>query len=383
MKSLSNIDIHSPKNIFKISHLKKNNYTDIQSIFKLNIFDKNIVNDFKYKYNPFLESIKLIKKNTSVNNTNNNSKNKLQKKFRDTYFSPKESLLTNTSSNFDILRTQLLKTNSQNKSFDTYLNISSLKQKKDKNKKKLLLEQIKKKEFRINQMKNINQILNLNQNKDSTNENELKLIKVKMHKILKENDNKICHKFKKKINSFNKKLRNYFKSDKYIKGKILQNNNFSTTKKEFYSSHNLLDFYLDFDKDLYNDEEFITKAIVNSFSDREKEIISLSPKFFSIHKKENLLKRLKIKANETLKDKLQKEESIEKLKNKKIILSEKPNNNIKNTFKKKLNTKKVKYFNRKIMDKKLKYKNNLLNKDDKKKNLSAFFDKEIKNYYNK
>ena len=330
----------------------------------------------------------MLKKNSSANNTNNNSENKIHKIFRDKYLFQKESLLTSTSTNFDVIRTQLFKKSSHNKSFDTYLNNSSLRQKKDENKKKLLLEKIKTKDYRINQIKNINKILKINQTKDSINKNEIKLIKVKMHKILKENDNKICHKFEKKNNSFNKKLRNYFKSDKYIKGKLLQNNNFSTTKKEFYSSHNLLDFYLDFDKDLYNDDEFITKAVIKSFSDREKKILSLSPKYFSIHKRENLLKRLKINPNETLKDKLQKEENIEKLKNKEIILSQKPskndNNNIKNTFKKKLNIKKeVKYFNEKIIDRKLKYMNKLLIQEDKKKNLSDFFDKEIKNYYNK
>ena len=387
MKSLLNNNIYSQRNTSKIPQLKKNNNTDIINKFNLNIYGKNIVNDFKYQYNPFIKRIKLLKKNTPTNNSNNISNNKVHKIFRDNYLIQKESLLTSTSTNFDIVKAQLFKKNSHNKSFDTYLNNSSLKQKKDENEKQLLFEKIKTKEYRINQIKNINKILKLNQTKDNISKNEIKLIKVKMHKILKENDNKICNTFTKKNNSFNKKLRNYFKSDKFIKKKILQNSNFSTTKKDFYSSHNLLDYYLDFDKDLYNDDEFITKAVINSFSEREKKIISLSPKYFSIHKKKNLLKRLKINLNETLKDKLQKEEKIEKLKNKEIILSQKPsendNNNIKNVFKKKLNKKIVKYFYGKIMDQKLKKKNNSLIKEDKKKSLSAFFDKEIKNYYNK
>ena len=372
-------------NLTRISQTKKQNKTETNNLFKNSILTQNLINDFKYQYNPFIKKLKLIKRNISENNKKNYGKNKLRKKFRDTYQFQKESLLTNTSTNYiDAIKSQLIKKNSQNKSYDTYLNSSSVREKKIENKKKLLFEKLKSKEIRLKQIKNINKIIQLNQNKDSIDKNEYKLIKVKMHKILKENDNKICNKFERKNNSFNEKLKHYFKSEKYLLRKKIQDNNFSTTKKDFYSSHNLSDFYFDFDKDLYNDEEFITKAVINSFSDREKKIISSSPKYFSIHKKKYLLKKLKINPNETLKEKLQKEENMEKLKNKdEIMFDRKSTKNIKNIFKKKLNANKNKYFNDNIKDKIIKKSNSLLNKRDTKRNLYDYFDKEIKNYYSK
>ena len=47
----------------------------------------------------------------------------------------------------------------------------------------------------------------------------MKLIKIKLHKIFKENNIKICDLFERKNNAFNKKLKHYFKTNKFIKGK--------------------------------------------------------------------------------------------------------------------------------------------------------------------
>ena len=245
------------------------------------------------------------------------------------------------------------------------------------------MEKIKEKQERMIKMKKINMMMNsnINKKKDMLNKIEMKLIKIKLHKILRENNNKICNKFKRKNNSFNKRLKKYFKSDNYINGKIIQENNFSPNKKEFYSSHNLPDFYFDLDSNIINDEEYITRAVVNSFTEREKKIISLSPKYFSINNNKALMQRLKIDPNETLKDKLLKEDNNNEKSKYKNSLD--INNSTKNIIKNNknyfdLNIKKIdKLRNKKYKEEK---KNSIINK---KNNITDYFNKEIKNYYNK
>ncbi len=255
-------------------------------------------------------------------------------------------------------------------------------------------EKIREKENRINIIKKLNKSILLSQTKDNKNKDEMKLIKIKLHKIFKENNIKICDSFERKNNSFNKKLKHYFKTNKFIKCKKIQESNFSPNKKEFYSSHNISDFYYDLDSNMYKDlnEEFITKAVVNSFNEREKKIISLAPKYFLIHKKKYLLKKLKVDSNETLKEKLQKEEDMEKLKNQnkneinnisKVKNKSNDDKKDKNIFRKKVIIKKINISNgvkpHKVLNKTqirfVKYRN--------KKNISEYIDKEIKNSYNK
>ena len=333
----------SIKDKFKINSLKIGNHVNGQSfkvarqnkkdkdknkvinaIFKPYILSKTIINNIKTQYkNSFFKKLYHLHRNLSEQGKKID-KTKLKNLFRDNYLPKNHSVITNTNTStnyFDALKSQLSKkSNINSKSYDTHLNtISSIREKKYEEKKNILMEKLKEKQDKINKIKKINKIMNINQTKDIMNKTEMKLIKVKLHKILKENNNKICNKFEKKNYSFNKRLKKFFKSEKYIKGIIMQENNFSPNKKDFYSSHDLSDFYFDFDSNIYHDEEYITRAVVNSFTDREKKIISLSPKYFAIHKNKTLINKLKIDPNEKLKDKLQKEEYLEKNKNKNIF----------------------------------------------------------------
>ena len=364
----------------------------INDIFKPYILSKNIINNIRTQYkNSFSKLNKLHR--TLSEQRKKIDKTKLKNIFRDNYLLQNHSVITNTNTStnyFDVIKSQLSKKSIYNKSIDSHLNtISSKREKKYEEKKNNLMEKLKEKQDKINKIKKINKIMNINQTKDIMNKTEMKLIKVKLHKILKENNNKICNKFERKNYSFNKRSKKFFKSNKYIKGILMQENNFSPNKKDFYSSHDLSDFYFDLDSNLYNDEEYITRAVVNSFTDREKKMISLSPKYFAIHKIKPLIKKLKINPNEKLKDRLQKEEYIEKYKNKNsndIYLGYNSTKNndkrILNTFKKKSNIKnKIDMLKRKKIQeqKKKANKDYFIVKD--KKNIYDYFNKEIKNYY--
>lgn len=395
-------------NDFKNSSLP-NLQSDVSKIAPRNITQPQLLNQSKESNNynsqnsPFFKKYNLIDKNISFNYPKNYSYNKIKLKkllFRDNYLIQNQSFMTNTSSNYyDVVKSQLSKRRNNNKSFDSYINsVSFLREKKYEEKKNILKEKIREKEYRINKIKKLNKSILLSQTKDNKNKNEMKLIKIKLHKIFKENNIKICDLFERKNNAFNKKLKHYFKTNKFIKGKKEQESNFSPNKKDFYSSHNISDFYYDLDSNMYKvlNEEFITKAVVNSFNDREKKIISLAPKYFLIHKKNFLLKKLKVDSNETLKDKLQKEEDIEKLKNqnkseiknippkvKNKSNDDKGDKGDNNIFRKKVIIKKINIFNgvkpHKVLDKTqihfVKYRN--------KKNISEYVNKEIKNSFNK
>ena len=365
---------------------------EINAIFKPFILSKNIINNIKTEYkNSFFNKLNYLHRNFSEQGKKVD-KTKLNNIFRDTYLLKNHSVITNTNTStnyYDVIKSQISKKSIiHNRSLDSHLNtISSKREKKYEEKKNNLMEKLKEKQEKINKIKKINKIMNINQTKDNMNKTEMKLIKVKLHKILKENNNKICNKFESKNYSFNKRLKKFFKSEKYIKGIIMQENNFSPNKKDFYSSHDLSDFYFDLDSNLYNDEEYITRAVVNSFTDREKSIICLSPKYFAIHKNKPLIKKLKIDPNEKLKDKLQKEENMEKYKNKNsndiyLGYNSTKNNDKKiiNSFKKKSNIKKkIDKLKRKKIQEEMKKTNKEHFKDKNK--ISDYFNKEIKNYY--
>ena len=365
------------KNVDKLKKLNKNTLRNSSKNLGIKEIKHNI-NDIEilYNNNPFFKKLKILSKKSF--------ENKKLKIFKDNYLIKNESLNINKSnSNFKIINSNSTKTNNSI-NINNYTNTnSSLRHKKFEEKKNILKEKIKEKENKINIIKKIKSISLSNKIKESKSKTEMKLIKIKLKKIFKENINRICNVFDKKNNSFNKKVRILLESEKYIKGKKLEENNFSPNKKDFFSSHNLSDFYYDYDSNTYNNEEFINKVIGNSFSDREKKIISSSPKYFSINNKKSLLKILKINPYETLKEKIQKEENLKNA-NKTIIKSK--INNIKrnnSNFQKKLNYNKFDIFN---IHKKIIHKINLNNnyaKEKNKKRIFDFFNKEIRNYYNK
>ena len=172
----------------KIAQLKSKKYiqnTDNNS-FRTFILSQTIVNNIKTKYKTsFSKPIKnfnnIIQRNLSEYNKNKKeySKSKIKEFLKDTnIFQNHSSLVTTTSTNY--FNRKIFNSKSLN-------TISSFREKNFRENKNELMEKIKEKQERMIKMKKINMMMNsnINKKKDILNKMEMKLIKVKLHKILK------------------------------------------------------------------------------------------------------------------------------------------------------------------------------------------------------
>ena len=217
---------------------------------------------------------------------------------------------------------------------------------------------------------------------------KMKLLKIKINRLLKENSLNLCDTFEKRNNSFNIKLKNYFNSEKYIKGKEIEKANLNQNKKGFSSSHNLLDFYYEPQIDKKTNQELMACSLINNLSNEEKKIISINPKYFLIDKKKILIKKLNIVIEESLKDRIKREEKAfteNKISNLKEEIKTDTNNNFnfKKIFNKKLRKKFKIYNEKKINNKMIEYHHNISIKDIAKNRLIDYVNAGINDYYKK
>jgi hypothetical protein len=212
----------------------------------------------------------------------------------------------------------------------------------------------------------------------------MKLLKFKVNKILKENSLNICDTFEKKNDLFNIKLRNYLVSDRYIKGKKLESDNFNQNKKGFSSSHNLLNYYYESLVDKKSNEDIMAYSLINNLSNDEKKLVYINPKYFLVDKTKRLAGKLKIIIDETLKEKIEREEKSNSVNNNSFIKEENKtstNNNIKTIYKKRLKYKDKLYNEKKINKKMIEYHHDNLIKSLSKKRIVDYINSGIKNYF--
>ena len=215
---------------------------------------------------------------------------------------------------------------------------------------------------------------------------DMKLLKFKLFKILKENSLNICDTFEKRNNSFNIKLKNYLQSDRYIKGKEIESDNLHQNKKGFSSSHDLLKFYYEPQVDKETNEELMAYSIFNNFSDDERNIMSSNPKYFSIDKKKFLLKKLNIVLNDNLKDKILREEKNDNEYNFKQEENKNNNTNLNINIKRIFNRKKayeLKINENKINNKIIEYHQKNLIKQASKNRIIDGINSNVNEYYKK
>ena len=263
--------------------------------------------------------------------------------------------------------------------------------------------------FRNNSLKDLNKKINIltskkldNNNKTQINENELiisnankesdkvgkkmKLLKFKINRILKKNSLNICDTYEKRNDLFNIKLKNYLNSDRYLKGKELESDNLNQNKKGFSSSHNLLNYYYKSLIDKKSNEEIKAYSLINNLSDDERQLMYSNPKYFSIDKNKIIADKLQIPINESLKDRLLKEEKSYGLKNYNSFKEENKtyinnNNNIKRIYKQNFNHKDKLYNEKKVNKKMIEYHHNNLIKRLSKNKFREFVNSGIKDYY--
>ena len=375
--------------ILEISQTLNNKNKEIIYKYGNNIINKSQIYNLKYENKNLYRSIKIIENNSPIRPMIL-KKNKIRRMHKDNYLLNNQSLSMNkTTSYLDVLKSELSKRSKKN----NYENVLGLKEKKFEEKKNLLEEKIKQKENKINTIKKINSNNISARNTEKNKKSKMKEIKLKMIKLFKENKDNICEKFERKNESFNQKLKNYFESERFMKNKIIEQNNFSPNKKDFSSSHNLLSFYIEYKN---KNKDNISKIVDNSFNNKEKKIISESPEHFMFYKKINILKKLNITQNLTLKERLNKEELNESQKAKshrnikKNIVKESFSNgetykSAKNSLKQKLYNNKSDIYDENKISKELKRPHSQLSKDANKKRILDNIDKIIKNnlYKNK
>ena len=289
-------------------------------------------------------------------------------------------LLTNNSSlNFNATKTYLSRfTNTYGSSDYKYNSLINL---KDNN------INFSKKNLNIDTNPEFNENIFSNVEKDiNQNKKEMKLLKFKLNKILNENSLNICDTYQKKNENFNIKLKNYFNSEKYVKGKELEKENFNPNKKGFSSSHNLSNFYYEPQIDKKTNEELMACSLFNNLTNEERKIVCTNPKYFKIDKKKILIKKLNIVLDESLKDRIKREEK--KLNENKIIPENEETKNeldsdIKKIFNKKLDNK-LKIINeKKINNKIMQYHQKNKIKDMSRKKLIDYINSGINDYYKK
>ena len=333
------------------------------SLFTNEALIKSIANNTS-PYNTFYPSTKAVAKNIL----------KWEKKEHKRTVKNKLLLTNNTSINFN--KSYLSRFTNSKINFGNKINyIKSLKTKNNTN----LIKQKLKKDL----CTEVNEKILSNAQKDSNQaKEEMKLLKFKLNKILNENCLNICGTFEQRNDKFNIKLRNYFDSDRYIEGKKIEHGNLNQNKKGFSSSHNLLNYYYEPTVDKRTNEELMACSIMNNLSNEEQNIVSLNPKYFLIDKKKVLINKLNIVLNESLKDKLNREEKVN---NKNAFTKEENkteiNNDIKKIFNKKLSKKTKIYNEKKINNKMIEYHHKSLIKEISKNRVTEYVNSGIKDYY--
>jgi len=333
------------------------------SLFTNEALIKSIANNTS-PYNTFYPSTKAVAKNIL----------KWEKKEHKRTVKNKLLLTNNTSINFN--KSYLSRFTNSKINFGSKTNY--LKSLKTKNNTNLIKQKLKR-----DLCTEVNEKILSNAQKDSNQaKEEMKLLKFKLKKILNENCLNICDTFEQRNDKFNIKLRNYFDSDRYIEGKKIEHGNLNQNKKGFSSSHNLLNYYYEPTVDKRTNEELMACSIINNLSNEEQNIVSLNPKYFLIDKKKVLINKLNIVLNESLKDKLNREEKVN---NKNVFTKEENkteiNNDIKKIFNKKLSKKTKIYNEKKINNKMIEYHHKSLIKEISKNRVTEYVNSGIKDYY--
>lgn len=143
---------------------------------------------------------------------------------------------------------------------------------------KEIQEKIKKKEKNIE--KNLEKQKIMKQNKDYQNEKlaEMRKIKLRLHKLILQNQFKICKKFENSARESNLKIYDYLISDRFVQAKLQYNTNYRFDKNDLAKSNDPYDQVMDLDmiKLMKSDP----KEIFEQLSDKEKKLIILDPTYF-------------------------------------------------------------------------------------------------------
>ena len=161
---------------------------------------------------------------------------------------------------------------------------------------------------------------------------DIRFIKQKFHKLIKNNQTKICVNFINKTNGFNSKIMEYLKGNNYLNQKVNFHKNFRFNSE--YESHSRIQMITDLEK-IKNNSQLFEKLNFNKlFNEKEKNYIREEPQNFI--QEISKFKNLKLKGKKLV-DKLNEEENLFKKKKKRKFINRITDKSTLSTEKKKLN----------------------------------------------
>ena len=116
---------------------------------------------------------------------------------------------------------------------------------------------------------------------------EMRKLKLKIHKLINGKQSSKCSIFEYRNEFFNRKLSDYFRSEKYLNNKIQYHKNFHFDKNDLGEAHDRFNMMLDLksERDMIKSQHKIIKDDFDKkFSDKEKEVIKLEPSYFILNK---------------------------------------------------------------------------------------------------
>jgi hypothetical protein len=153
---------------------------------------------------------------------------------------------------------------------------------------------------------------------NKNNNNDMRKLKLKLHKLINHKPTSQCSIFEYRNEFFNRKLNDYFRSEKYLNNKLQYHKNFHFDKNDLGEAHDRMNMILNLksEKDMIKCQYKIIKDDFNKqFSDEEKEAINHEPSYFIPNKQLN--NRIGIAKHKTLIETLNEEEEIEIKRNEK------------------------------------------------------------------
>lgn len=144
---------------------------------------------------------------------------------------------------------------------------------------------------------------------NSRKTNEMRKLKLKIHKLTNKKENKLCSSLDIKNHFFNKKIEEYFQSEHFINKQIKYHSKFRFGNLYYGEVHDRFAMMTDLNNIILAKKK--NSNISNQFSDKEKKIISLDSSYFITNKK--LFKKLKFLEHTSLTEKIKNEEEKEEI----------------------------------------------------------------------
>lgn len=149
-----------------------------------------------------------------------------------------------------------------------------------------------------------------NQPENTTKQYELRKLRMKLHKLINLKKSNLCSQFDCKNDIFNRKVNDYFQSERYINRNINYHQTFHFNQHSLGEAHDKYSMIIDLNSDkeyIKKQQKLIKKEFNKNFTEQEKKKIILDPDYFISNKK--TCSKLGIFKNMNLLERLNEEEN--------------------------------------------------------------------------